>query len=650
MFTPERMDQIQVVFSKQDLDLVADVIVQHGSLQMIDAAQMEGWASHLAKGGSGEPSHEMKTRQERVERILRDLNLKTITPDPVRINDTWDTIDKKIGDIERNVHDIIIRQDDKKKDKARLEELKQKMGELPQLGFPLESQSSYSYLAVETGRIAEDNMPLLQNQLASVVHVLYPISTFNYETTILVVVLRRDKDKLGAALRESGFKRLDFSSESQPVSPELLKDLDRKIDTMNQEIQELEENLFQITREQQAFLQAVYYQIRAGIIKQQMLQFLRKTDNMVLLSGWIPASRTGSFKTAVRKATQNRCIIEETAAEDLDGVRNGKVEVPVRFKNPTLLRPFELITGSYGIPAYRTLDPTPVLGISFILMFGMMFGDVGHGLILAVLGLFLLLKNHTDFQKNAGILICYVGASSMVFGFLFGSLFGFDRLSWLPPLWLRPMESISELFRVTLYFGMVMIFMSIAINIINAIRLRKFWDALFDKAGLLAAILYWSGIVMASRVVSESPGIKSHLYLISPVLMTAALVLLFFREPIVHLIQGKKKLYPEGILTGVISGLMELVEIVLGFLANTVSFIRVAAFGLVHAGLAMAIFALSESLGGVGSVLVIIGGNVLIILLEGLVVSIQAVRLEFYEFFSRFFKEGKVGYRPVRIE
>ena len=156
--------------------------------------------------------------------------------------------------------------------------------------------------------------------------------------------------------------------------------------------------------------------------------------------------------------------------------------------------------------------------------------------------------------------------------------------------------------------------------------------------------------MLASRVVASSVPDENILIVSAPVLMTIALVILFFREPIVHLAQGKKQLYPEGALTGVISGLIELLEISLGFLANTVSFIRIAAFGLVHAGLAMAIFSLSDSVGGVGSVFVIIFGNLFIIVLEGLVVTIQSVRLEFYEFFSRFFREGKVRYKPLKSE
>jgi V/A-type H+-transporting ATPase subunit I len=101
-------------------------------------------------------------------------------------------------------------------------------------------------------------------------------------------------------------------------------------------------------------------------------------------------------------------------------------------------------------------------------------------------------------------------------------------------------------------------------------------------------------------------------------------------------------------------GIVEILEILLGFLANTVSFIRVAAFGLAHAGLFMAIFALSDAVSGMAggfiSALVLVFGNIVIIGLEGLVVSIQAVRLEFYEFFSRFFQQGSIGYRPLEAK
>jgi len=315
------------------------------------------------------------------------------------------------------------------------------------------------------------------------------------------------------------------------------------------------------------------------------------------------------------------------------------------LSNPKPFKPFEVLTATYGIPDYKTIDPTPILGISFLVMFGVMFGDVGHGLVLSLLGAIMAMKGKRISIKNAGLLMVYAGSASIVFGFLFGSIFGLEDL--LPTLWLKPMQSITRLFQTAIYFGIGMITLAIGVNMINGFRRKDFLGMIFDKAGFLAFILYWSGIVVASRVIESGP--KKELPIIIPILMTGSIVLLFLREPIIHLVQGKKKMFPQGIATGIMGAIVELLEILLGFLANTVSFIRVAAFGLAHAGLFMAIFALSDAMRGpVMTGVVLLFGNILIICLEGLVVSIQAVRLEFYEFFSRFFHSTSTAYTPVR--
>lgn len=236
----------------------------------------------------------------------------------------------------------------------------------------------------------------------------------------------------------------------------------------------------------------------------------------------------------------------------------------------------------------------------------------------------------------------------MIFGVLFGSVFGIEDI--VPALWLRPMESISRLFTTTLYLGIGMITLAIGVNIINGIRQRDFLGMIFDKAGFLAVILYWCGIIFTTRIITTQAEARSEVPLLVSILLIVSMVLLFLREPIVQLLRGKRRLFPQGVATGIMGGIVELLEIVLGFLANTVSFIRVAAFGLAHAGLFMAIFALSDAVGGVGSGFVLFFGNILIIALEGLVVSIQAVRLEFYEFFSRFFQQSNTPYRPVNSD
>lgn len=650
MFTPEQMDHIHILFSDRDIQAVVDTVVRLGALQVADTADTEPWAETLQKAGTGREPEALRARRDAIQDLMEQLSIRDAFPGNLSETPLSESVEDRLEAVRNEIQSEVRQREHILEEAERLRELKRHIAGLPEPDLPLEPSDRYSYLSVQTGRIPTENMEILDSRLSATLHVLLPLGHFGPLTNILVMTLRRDKSRLDAALSEAGFQPLDFSHKERPVSRDVLQNVDLQLRQLDEQQQEIEQKLEIIGDRHETFLRQALYDVRRSILKERILKYFRKTDHTFLLAGWLPSAQRDTFVAEIRRATRNRCVVETAPASEVPSVKNGRVHVPVHLKNPKFIRPFELITSAYGIPAYRTIDPTPILGLSFLLIFGLMFGDVGHGLVLALTGLLLLIKGKAEFSRHAGMLLLYVGASSMIFGFLFGSLFGFEDLSWLPPLWIRPMESIEELFRVCIYLGISMIFISIFINVVNAVRLRQFWDVIFDRAGLLAALLYWTGILLASRIVSNSPEARTRLPVVVPVLLIAALVLLFFREPIVHLFQGRKKLYPEGVLTGVISGIIELMEIALGFLANTVSFIRVAAFGLVHAGLAMAIFSLSDSVGGVGSLFIIVLGNVFIILLEGLVVSIQSVRLEFYEFFSRFFREGEVRYKPVRSE
>ena len=648
MFTPESMDQLHIVFHEQDISSVAEMLVRHGGLQLVDTADVETWAETLPRAGSGEESSQLHDQRDQIESLF---HLLAENPDFSLINSRYFEAepDKRLAQCQKELEELLRSQEDTGRELNRLRELVKRLEEIPR-GLLLNRDEAHSYLAVETGRITRENLPILEQSLKSVLHVLSPVMELPDSTIVVVISLRRDREKILKAMREAGSQPVEVPEEAGSMTPEAIRKLRSDIRENDSRFNQLTAQVEQWKKDHLQFLNHALFQVRREVLKQQILKYFRKTDRTYLISGWIPARDRDGFISEMRRATQNRCVIEKQSADEVISVRQGKIEVPVQLKNPKVFKPFELIIGAYGLPAYRTIDPTPILGLSFMIMFGIMFGDVGHGLVLALVGTALIFRGKTEIQKRAGLLICYVSASSIFFGFMFGSLFGFEHLSWLPPLWIKPMESIETLFKFCIFFGIGMIFLSIVMNLINSIRLKRYWDIIFDNAGFIAGLFYWSGIVLASRVVTGSVMRKDIFIASAPILMGVALVLLFFREPIIHLAQGKKRLYAEGPLTGIVSGLIELLEIALGFLANTVSFIRIAAFGLVHAGLAMAIFSLSDSMGGVGSVLLIIFGNLFIIMLEGLVVTIQSVRLEFYEFFSRFFKEGKLRYRPLRTE
>ncbi|HRD17846.1 MAG TPA: V-type ATPase 116kDa subunit family protein [Candidatus Marinimicrobia bacterium] len=648
MFFPEKMLLVNALFPDKYTPKVVRMIIRQGDLQIADAAQTNPWIKDLARTYSTEESSQSQARREKVEGLVKTLKLTDQLHNFQPLSGEWMEIDQSLETAIAEIESVSQRRDSLQKEFQRLNEIKTRYDRFPGLGKALQMPGDYSYLAIETGEIPDNNLPLLEEQLSATLHVILPIGRQKGMTSLVAIVLKRDAEVLQAALKASGFQPTKIEKELPSLATESIEKLEKELNYLNEQLREAEEKFQAVVDRHLALLIGVYLRIRQEQVQGRMLHFFRRTEKTCLFSGWLPDSRKEVFVKELQKATQNRAIVDLIPAESHEAVKNGSVEVPVKLNNPAFFKPFEMLTSVYGLPKYQTIDPTPVFGLSFLLMFGMMFGDIGHGLVLALLGLALLLKSHKDTFKSAGYLLLYAGGSSIIFGFLFGSFFGIEDL--FPTIWMKPMNDINQLFKVVIYVGAGMITVSIIINLINGIRSGRILDYIFDKAGLLSGILYWCGIILVSRLVLTKTNGGVGLFVIY--LFVACALLLFFREPILNLIRKNRRLYSSGVVTGLMHSLVEMLEIVLGFLANTVSFIRVGAFGLAHAGLFIAIFALSDmvsgKLSGVASILILILGNIFIIALEGLVVTIQAIRLEFYEFFNRFFRPARVKYQPIR--
>jgi len=278
--------------------------------------------------------------------------------------------------------------------------------------------------------------------------------------------------------------------------------------------------------------------------------------------------------------------------------------------------------------------------------------------VLAIAGLAMFRKGKTDTLKDFGLLLTMAGGASMLAGYVFGSFFGYEYAHHLPAAfggWFEPMNAhegnIDKLLIATVVLGVVVISVGVVLNIINRIRRKDYFHVVIDRFGLVGFIFYWGALGLGIRAVvtgAETSGVAIALLVVLP------LAILFFREPIHHLLTRKDSTKKFSLFGGLIEGFVDILETLSAYIANTVSFMRVGAFALAHAAVCVAIFATVEIVrempgGPILSTLVIVGGNIFVIVLEGLVVSIQAMRLEYYEFFSKFFRgEGK-AYRPFAL-
>lgn len=360
----------------------------------------------------------------------------------------------------------------------------------------------------------------------------------------------------------------------------------------------------------------------------------------IFITGWMDIKDKTRLVAMLQATCGERFILSDERDPD----------APVRLMNIHLFKPFELIVRTMGMPANSEIDPTPLAAVTFVLIFGLMFGDLGQGLVLAAAGFILKSvagkKDREDLSQAGGILIA-CGICAAFCGVLYGSLFSSEHL--IPALWIRPAENIMRLFSVTVLLGAVIIVVGLCVNIINALVNGDYSEALLEKKGLAVLILYCAIVLMAVRYAANRQAPASWeigLFIVLPLLVFSLRGLI---GPV--LFQAKS---PHDIGGYITETVMEIVEIALSMFANTVSFIRVGAFALSHAGLSIVTYTLAgmadPALKSVGAIAIVIFGNIFIIGFEGLICGIQSMRLEYYEFFSKFYKGDGVVFSPFVLK
>jgi V/A-type H+-transporting ATPase subunit I len=287
---------------------------------------------------------------------------------------------------------------------------------------------------------------------------------------------------------------------------------------------------------------------------------------------------------------------------------------PSVLRNPRWARPFESVTAMMGMPAANDADPSLLVAILAPLMFGFMFGDVAQGAIVAVAGLVL------GRRVPALRLLLPGGLLAMAFGLAFGSVFAREDI--LPALWLRPLEQPLPVLAVALGFGVATLLIGLALDALQCFWRGQLRHWLLCDTGLLLA---YAGIVGSALDVRAS--------WLLPLGIAASLAGAAVSQP-------QRRAAAAGIAAG------EFVERLLQLGVNTVSFVRVGAFALAHAGLCSAVVGMAEA-AGAGYWPVLIVGNAAIVALEGLVVSIQTTRLVLFEFFIRFLTAHGRPFEPL---
>ncbi len=399
--------------------------------------------------------------------------------------------------------------------------------------------------------------------------------------------------------------------------------------------------------ERLAFLAAVYSLLfRISDAESNM----NSTEEIVLVNGWMNFRDAGYAERLLSETCGVSYYMRiATAAEN----RKYRGRIPVLLKNIPLFKPFELLVRMMGTPGNIEIDPTPAAAIAYTLIFGVMFGDLGQGLILAAAGLFLMRYGSLKHGPGSGVsdfggIMIWCGISAAIFGLLYGSVFSSEHI--IPPLLFHPMENMMQLFLIAISAGILVISAGLLFNVVNGIIAGETGEALFGTRGISGLAVYLSVIYFVMRYIFSGmlPASGELLIFLAP-----PAVLFALRGPLEFILFHGEEIFPHGLFEYIVESLVELIEMFSGLLGNTISFIRAGAFALSHAGLSIAVFTLAgiidPEVKSIGAITAIVIGNIFIILLEGLVCSIQSMRLEYYEFFSKFFKGDGIAFNPFRL-
>ncbi|MCQ2589541.1 MAG: ATPase [Treponema sp.] len=654
MARTQQMRLIELMILKQDITKVLEYLGKKGSFQFQDSLEENDVSSDDA---------DLAANMQYYSSLQKCCNFFNISLSNLDLSESYSATDEQVeqaGSIINSYNQIYENIQKTKADLDKVTNTEKEALAFANLQVSFSQLEHLSFLSLKVGKIDSASFESLQGALANKAVV---IALGEDKSHVLIASSKKSSGSINDELEHFGFVEMQVPQDFTGVPEDVLAGLAKKkkdYEALLQEYEIQKENFAETHKDRiLELVKAFAIKVQIGKIQQK----LESTEMVYRITGWVPLLESKAYSEDLEKITEGRIALREFEPGEVREVLEGREKVPVKLHHGKFIRSFERMVLSYGSPLYGTIDPTPFVAVFFTILFGMMFGDLGQGLVFLLLGL-LMAKNIVKvggWNKFAPIFMA-IGVTSSIMGLLTGEFFSNETLlepfsMWVtglfghahaPIIHLMPSQdpksimAMFAVFGVAVGFGFVINTVGLLINIINNFSQKKYDKAIFGKEGLAGAVFFWYVIVLVIRIAAfgHSPAVYDW------VVIGITLFFAAFAEPFENLIMKKGRLFENGFGTYLISSVVELIEVFSGYLSNTVSFVRVGAFALSHAVLDFTILTLSQLCGPVGGIFILIIGNAIIIVLEGMIVAIQVIRLQYYEFFSKFFHETGREFKP----
>jgi V/A-type H+-transporting ATPase subunit I len=659
------MQKIRIIALKREANAVTEAMGDIGVIELTKTRESTGDKS---EGKNEEKVRQYRDLQDHLEDLAQQLGVDTEgayerdVPGKMTFRDVRELVDslkEKAQPIQEKLNAL---DEQIKAEQRTLEEI----APYRELDVPPARLRQATLLHVMAGDMPADQIPAARDELPDDC-VLVPIGRAESSggsaklRRVLALSSRRSRFALETVLDNYQFEETEIPSEFEASPAAIYKRTKERIEELQDRRARERKLLYELG-------EAYFDQLRKALefVKRQVKiseaeQNYGSTWATVVITGWTPEDQVERVRKKVRQVASEGTIFELSEATQ-EEIEQGLV--PTCAELPAFLQPFQRLVHGFGVPGYREIEPTLLFAISFLLMFGIMFGDLGHGLCLLAIGIPVWKLTDSQSVRDGGYLIAAAGLSSVLFGAFFqGSFFGHSLvdMGWPVTLGFEPIQLEAEggagghvirYMMLAVSFGIMLITLGLILNIVGRLRIGDYENGFLGRFGLAGFMFYWGVLGMVFKTVVMGWESSDAWLLLFAVILP--LFVLAFHEPIYALLTGKRPILGEHPVIGLFEGLIEMLETAITYLANTFSFLRVAAFALSHVALGFTIFILQELVsdlpaGFIWSVLLFLLGTAVIVGLEGFIVAIQIFRLEYYEFFTKFFRgEGK-RFSPFRF-
>lgn len=582
------------------------------------------------------------------ETLKQAENYMQLLPEDRRITDKELTLEKSIAFIQNLDHMMTQINEERagyEAQRSRYQELYDKIEPFMGLDCNLSVIFQFKHLKFRFGKMPREYFNKLQSYIYDDMDSVFYRCDSNDQYVWGIYFCTRDQvSRVDAAYASMHFERLFLPDAYEGTPVEAHAKLAEKLVETNRLIASCDSRIQEHLKDHMDDLAAAYQKLAALSenfdVRKLAACTNSKKETFYILCGWMSQKDAAEFQREIADDPNLFCFIE-------DNDNNIVTQPPTKLKNPRIFKPFEMFIRMYGIPGYHEIDPTIFVGLTYAFIFGTMFGDVGQGLCL-VIGGALLYK----FKKiPLAAIMSMAGIFSVIFGFMYGSIFGFEDL--IPAVWLHPktdmitlpfIGTMNTVFVVAIAFGMFLILSTMIMHVINAVKARDIEGTYFDQNSICGLVFYGA---LTAVIFLYMTGHTLPATAVLVVMFIVPLILIMLKEPLTRMIKKRRPTIEGGKGMFFVQSFFELFEIILSYMSNTLSFVRMGAFAVSHAAMMEVVLMLAGAEhGGSPNWIIIILGNAFVFAMETLIVGIQVLRLEYYEMFSRFYKGNGREFKP----